>query len=758
MSMLTVDERTEIMRRSAGELADEGDLLRQVADLVLSNDFEVNPGYFQTMPGGKELYEDMDFSAARLSRSPITLNLSQEGFMINIHEWFQDILNDYTDNLYIRIHQDDEITEMGIDIETYCDCSLKDVGLYRYADDDSFEILLVSVNINGGPVSTFEPKKEMPVWFVEAVKNNRIIKNAYNAAFERVCLSRCILGKGKFLDPSSWRCTMIRSAVCGLPLSLDQCGEVLGIEDKKMKEGKALIRFFCLPCKPTKTNGMKSRNYPEDNKDKWEEFKKYNKRDVEAEQEIFCRLSSFVITDKEQLLYSIDQNINDRGVRIDRKLAMNAYQIYSDYKTELAKTAAGITGLDNPNSVSQLKEWLKEATGKTVESLNKKSLPDILSSCEDERVKKILSIRTEMGKTSVEKYNAMLSCVCSDGRVHGLLQFYGATRTGRWAGRLVQVQNLPQNHMTDLEHARAIVRGGDCDSLSLEYDNPMQVLSELIRTAFIASKGKTFHVCDFSAIEARVIAWVAGEKWALDVFRTTGKIYEGAAARMYHCDPSEITKTDPRRQKGKIATLALGYQGGVGALEKMGGAKMGLSEDEMKDIVNTWREANPGIVRLWSHVERAAKHAIENKEQRGATFTIERGISFYMKSGCLMVLLPSGRSLCYPRAGLSTDGRITYEGQNQVSGKWETIETYGGKMTENIIQAIARDCLAEIMIRVEKEMGYPIVFHIHDEIIVDADKGQTLEAIQKAFSTPISWAEQLPIKGDGYSTFFYLKD
>lgn len=551
---------------------------------------------------------------------------------------------------------------------------------------------------------------------------------------------------------------MVRCAMLGLPLSLAQAGKVLNLEDQKMSEGKALIKYFSCPCKPTKVNGGRTRNLPEHAPDKWDTFKLYCIKDVEVEQGIRRKTLGFKIPASEHELYVIDQRINDRGVLLDMDFVHHAVHMDNVYKGRLAVEAAELSGLENPNSVAQLKSWLGEQTGSTVKALGKKDIPDMLKATDDDTVRRVLEIRTEMGKTSTKKYEAMTTAACADGRVRGLLQFYGANRTGRWSGRLVQVQNLPQNHLPDLDYARQLVKEGDLDMVEMMYGNVPDTLSQLIRTAFVAKEGHIFMVCDFSAIEARVIAWLAGEQWRLEVFRTHGKIYEASASMMFHVPVEEITKTDPRRQKGKIAELALGYQGGVGAMKTMGGERIGLSESEMADIVNHWRKANPAIVSLWSDVERAAAAAIETG---GPSET--HGLYFFKRMGLLMIKLPSGRCLCYPKLAIGANrfgGKsITYEGLNQTTKQWGTQETYGGKLVENIVQGIARDCLAETMARLEKK-GYPIVFHVHDEVIIEArnDGSQSLETVEDVFRTPIPWAPELPLKGAGYTTPYYLKD
>ena len=649
---------------------------------------------------------------------------------------------------------------LSIDIETYSSNDISSCGVYKYAEAEDFTILLFAYSCDYGPVEVIDlaSGEKLPEHIYKALSDPKILKTAFNATFERICLSKYF---GLYLTSDQWECTMVRSAMLGLPLSLAAVGKVLNLEDQKMDEGKALIRYFSVPCKPTKTNGMRTRNLPEHAPEKWDVFKKYCKRDVEVENAIRQKTAAFKILPAEKELYDVDQRINDRGAMLDMEMVNNAIRMSQVYNGRLTAEAAELTGLDNPNSVAQLKSWLEQETGNEIKSLNKKDMPDIIKSTDAEHVQRLLSIRQELGKTSVKKYEAMSKAVCEDDRVRGLLQFYGASRTGRWAGRLVQVQNLPQNHIEDLDLARSLVKRGDLDMLELCYGNVPDTLSQLIRTAIIAKPGHTFIVSDFSAIEARVIAWLAGEAWRLEVFRTHGKIYEASASQMFHVPVESITKTDPRRQKGKIAELALGYQGGVSAMKTMGGEKMGLSEDEMKEIVNHWRNANPAIVGLWGDVQAAAMQAISGRDA-----SIRKGVKFRSELGAMTIELPSGRKLFYPRARIELRekfGRksktIIYEGQNQTTKKWEEQETYGGKLVENIVQGIARDCLAVTMIRLEK-MGYPIVFHVHDEVILEVpdDGTKTLAEVCEVFKKPIVWAEGLPLKGDGYVTNYYKKD
>lgn len=646
--------------------------------------------------------------------------------------------------------------ELGIDIETYSSNDLPDCGVYKYVEAEDFTILLFAYSWDGSPAVCVDlaSGEELPAEVYDALTDASIVKTAFNASFERICIQRHF---GLRLDVRQWKCTMVRAARMGLPLSLGQCAEVLHIEEGKMTEGRALIRLFSQPSRTGK------RVMPSEKPDKWEIFKLYNARDVDVEQAVLAKVRRLEPAEFDERLYIADQNINDRGVLIDQTLVRNAERFDETYKAELLEEAKALTGLENPNSPTQLKEWILKVTGLKVDTLNKKSIEDIESLLSHfVKPKQMLALRKELGKTSNKKYSAMLSCVCSDGRIHGLLQFCGAARTGRWAGRLVQVQNLPQNHLASLDDARRLVRDGDYEEFAMSYASVSSTLSELIRTAFIASPGHIFHVCDFSAIEARVISWYAGEKWVLDVFRTHGKIYEATASQMYHVPIEEITKMDPRRQKGKIAQLALGFGGGISALEAMGGKRIGLSEDEMREIVKMWRRSNPNIVRFWGTIERCAIRAIREKSEK--PILANRGLEFSYKWGMLLITLPSGRTICYPRArvGVETDWRgehdiIEYEGVNQTTKKWGMIRTYGGKLVENIVQATARDILGEVILKAE-DRGFPIVFHIHDEIIVDAVPGQTLEQVEAIFSEEIPWCKDLPLKGAGYSTPYYLKD
>lgn len=648
--------------------------------------------------------------------------------------------------------------ELGIDIETYSSRSLSDCGVYKYVEAPDFTILLFAYCIDNGPVMCvdIEQGEVLPAEIIDALSDHNVIKTAWNAAFERICISR-YLGLSQPLDPAQWKCTMVRSARLGLPLSLGQCADVLNIEEGKMVEGKTLIRFFSVPS----TKGV--RHLPSDAPERWEVFKEYCKRDVEVEQALLAKLRRLEPAKFDEELYVIDQTINDRGALIDRVLVDNAARFDAEYKAKLLAEMKELTGMENPNSATQIKQYLKSVTGMAFASIGKKNLDEIEGALTSwPKASRVMTLRRELAKTSNKKYEAMQSCVCDDGRIHGLLQFYGAARTGRWAGRLVQVQNLPQNHLEDIDFARSLVKAGDLDDFELNYSNPTQVLSELIRTSFVAAPGHILHVCDFSAIEARVIAWIAGENWVLDVFREGGDIYCATASRMFGVTVEKHGPNASLRQKGKIAVLALGYGGGVSALEAMGGSRMGLSEREEREIVSQWRDANPEIVKLWRVVEQAAIKAIKT----GSAVTLRRNMRVDYRWGMLLITLPSGRTICYPRARVSieyNDGWrgdhevIEYEGLNQTTKKWEVQRTYGGKLVENIVQATARDILGAVMLRAS-EADLHIVFHVHDEIITETPIHRPLSEVEALFSKPIKWCEDLPLKGAGYSTPYYLKD
>ena len=647
---------------------------------------------------------------------------------------------------------------LHIDIETYSGESLADCGVHRYAEHPEFQILLFAYAFDEAPVTVVDLAQgaTLPAPVLRALTDPKVVKVAHNATFERTCIGRML---GKELDPLQWECTMAQCARCGLPLSLGEAAKALGLEVQKMTEGKKLIKQFCLPHEATLLGGSE-RVLPTDDLKGWQTFKDYCRMDVEVERELDKALAWLEPTQDEKALYALDQRINDRGVLVDMQLVDNAVRMDTIYKARLNVEAQQITGLSNPNSATQLREWLGGRTGLQLDTLRKADLPDIKGSTEDEDVHRVLQIRAEMAKTSNKKYEAMQKTVCRDSRVRGLLQYHG-TRTGRWAGRLVQMQNLPQNHISDLGLARELLRDGDMDAMSLCYGNVPDTLSQLIRTAFVAPDGETFAVCDFSAIEARVLAWLAGEEWVLEVFRGHGKIYEATAAQMYGCSVEEISKTDPRRQKGKIAVLALGYQGGTGALAAMGGERMGLSAEDMAGIVRDWRKANPHIVKCWTNIETAA--------QRCVTTGIDQkvyGLIFHCRpeDGTMTIQLPSGRLLCYRSMTTGTNrfgnGSLKYRGVNSTTNQWGWIETYGGKLTENIVQAIARDCLAHTLLALDRN-GYPTVFHVHDEVVCEVPKQEGPEAlkrIQKIFADVPDWAEGLPLKGAGYVTDYYLKD
>ncbi len=648
---------------------------------------------------------------------------------------------------------------LGIDIETYSPIDLLKSGVYPYAEGRDFEILLFAYAFDDEPVQMVDLAQGelIPTEVRDALENPQILKTAWNAQFERVCMKN----KGLQVFINEWECTMVKAAMLGLPLSLDAASKAVGLSEEKMASGKALINYFSKPCKPTRTNGERTRNLPHHDPDKWELFKKYCKQDVEVERAIRNKIAFFQIPEQEKELYVLDQSINDRGVRLDVEMVENAIRIDNHHREKLIDEAVKLTGLDNPNSVAQLRDWVEKETDEEVDGLRKGDIPDLIKSIESDKVKRVLELRQELSKTSVKKYTSMINAARENGRVGGLLQFYGANRTGRWAGRLVQVQNLPQNHLPDLDTAREMVKAGDGEMLEMMYGSVPDTLSQLIRTAFIGGEDKTFVVADFSAIEARVIAWLAGEKWRLDVFNSHGKIYEASAAQMFKVPIEEVTKGSPLRQKGKVAELALGYQGGANALIAMGALKMGLTEDDLKPLVDAWRGANKAIVQLWDIVNKAAIHTIE---ERSLCTVINRNIAFSYKNNIFSIELPSGRKLSYlrPQIGENRFGSksIIYEGMDQTTKKWCKQETYGGKLVENIVQAIARDCLAEAMLEVDRAM-IPIVMHIHDEIVVEAlkcDSEDVLERLCTIMGKSPAWAPELPLRGDGYITDYYKKD
>ena len=643
-----------------------------------------------------------------------------------------------------------QILEM--DIESFSDVDLIKCGVYAYADSPAFEILLFAWSFDGGETQIIDlaQGEKLPAEVEEAIFDVSVTKTAYNANFERTCLSKHF---GRYIPPESWHCSAVQAAMLALPRSLEDVGRVLGLDEQKMKEGKELIKYFCVPCKPTKANGGRTRNLPCHAPEKWELFKTYCKRDVDVEKSIRRKLHNFPIPESEMELYRLDQRINDRGVLVDMGLVEQAIACERLHKEVVTKRAYELTGLENPNSVAQLKGWLGDM-GMEAESLSKKAVAEMIAETDGE-VEELLRLRLLMAKTSVKKYEAMERSVCSDGRVHGLLQFYGANRTGRFAGRLVQIQNLPQNHIPDLELARELVKQGRFEDIELLFDSTPNVLSELIRTAFIPKPGCRFVVADFSAIEARVMGWLSGEEWVLDVFRGDGKLYEMTASRMFGIPMAEIGKGSPERAKGKVASLACQYGGSTGALVSMGALDMGLTEDELPLLVAAWRKANPHMVQFWWDVDAAAIKAVTEKQR-----TKVGRIIFEYKSGILFITLPSGRKLSYvkPRMAVNRFGRdgLTYEGISE-NKKWSRIETYGPKLVENIVQGTARDLLAEAMLRVEKK-GYPIVMHCHDEIIAEVPEGiGSVDEMCEVMAVQPEWAEGLPLRADGYQCNFYQK-
>lgn len=643
--------------------------------------------------------------------------------------------------------------QLAIDIETYSDVDLINCGVYKYTDSDNFEILLLAYAVDDGETKIVDLAcgEKLPEEIMEMILDDSVIKTAFNANFERTCISKHL---GIKLRPEAWRCTAVQAAMLALPLSLEGVGVVLGLDKQKMSEGKELIRYFCSPCKPTKSNGGRTRNLPEDAPEKWELFKSYCIRDVDVEKQIRKKLWKYPIPEMEQQLYCLDQRINDRGIMVDRNLVNHAIACDLLYKDTATKRAYKLSELENPNSVSQLKGWLTEK-GIEVDSLAKATVEELVDKTEGD-VQEMLKLRLAMSKTSVKKYEAIDRSVCRENRVHGLLQFFGANRTGRWAGRLVQIHNLPQNHITDLELARGLVSDGRYDDVEMLYESTPNVLSELIRTAFVAKPGCRFIISDFSAIEARVLAWLAGERWRIEVFQTHGKIYEASASAMFHVPIEEITKTSPLRQKGKISELALGYGGSVGAMTAMGALKMGLSEEELPSLVTTWRNANPHITQFWWAVDEAAVKAVRDKKPS----RVGR-VAFEYTSGILFVTLPSGRKLSYvkPKMGVNKFGRegITYEGIGE-SKKWMRLETYGPKLVENIVQATSRDILAEAMLRLEKA-GFDIVCHVHDEVVLEVPNGiSSVEEINEIMAVNPEWTDGLPLSAAGFESPFYKKD
>lgn len=654
---------------------------------------------------------------------------------------------------------------LSIDIETYSSIDIKKAGMYKYALSDDFQILLFAYSVDFGEVKIIDLAKGeiLPEVIISALNDKNIIKHAYNAPFEWWCLNQA----GYKTSIEQWRDTMFHGLYCGYTAGLGATGTAIGLPQDKKKDttGKALIKLFCVPCKPTKKNGGRLRNLPHHEPEKWELFKNYCIQDVVTETEIYKRLSNFPVPQEEQDLWVLDQKINAYGVKIDTELVRGALNINDIITAELTEEAVQVTGLDNPNSAAQLGKWLKEKTGQDIENLQKGTVSELIESLEDKEAVRVLEIRQELAKTSIKKYVAMEEAICPDGRVRGLLQFYGANRTGRWAGRLVQVQNLPRNYLETLDYAREIVKSQDADFLKLVYGNVSDTLSQLIRTAFIPSEGHKFVVADFSAIEARVIAWLAGEQWRQEVFATHGKIYEASASQMFGVPIELIKKGNPEyalRQKGKVAELALGYGGSSGALIAMGALDMGLEEKELPDVVRRWRNANKRITDLWYGIENAVIKLMETGEKQGLKGIIfSREIDLIYGQDFLTIKLPSGRKLYYPKPHLKENrfgsNALHYFGVNQTTKKWEVQETYGGKLVENIVQAISRDCLAVTLKRLENE-GLQTVMHIHDEAVIDADPNVDLDKVCELMGQPIEWAPGLLLKAAGFESSYYMKD
>lgn len=666
---------------------------------------------------------------------------------------------------------------MAVDIETYSSVDLTKAGVRPYTESPDFAVLLIAYKLDDQPTKIIDlaggkgdeiwspllppPEDDLPTGdaeeFLKSLVDPGVIKTAFNAAFERTCLAQHF---GRPMPPEQWRCSMVLAYSMGLPGSLEMVGKALGMDSRKMTEGKQLITYFCKPCKPTAANGYRARNLPGDAPDKWHTFKQYCIRDVDAETEVRQRLSAYPVPDEEQRAWEQDQHINDMGVRIDTDFLKRALALDEQYKAPLVEEARQLTGLENPNSMGQLKEWLA-GRGLKVDSLDKKAVPQLLKKVEDPTVRRVLQLRQELSKTSTAKYEAMERGLCRDGRVHNILQFYGAGRTGRWAGRLVQVQNLPQNKIPDLALARELVAKGEFELLQMAFGAPPFVLSQLIRTAFIPSEGRRFLVADYSAIEARVLAWIAGERWVLEEFRGDGLIYEATASMMFHVPKLEVKKGGPHadlRPKGKVATLACGYQGSKGALINMGALESGIPEDDLPGIVQSWRRANPHIVKFWYDVEAAAVSAIEGKPKM-----LAHGLKFWRDKDYLFIRLPSGRRLAYYKPLLEPDPEhnkmaISYLGTSQQSGAFVRRRTYGGMLTENIVQATARDCLRDAMGALWAE-SYEIVMHVHDEVIIDAPVGTgSLEDVLEIMGRPLRWAPGLPLRAAGFETNFYMKD
>jgi len=653
------------------------------------------------------------------------------------------------------------MTILHCDLETYSSVDLAKSGVHRYTEAPDFEILLFGFAFDDDPVQVVDlaQGEQLPKEVLEAMTNPEIIKTAYNAQFERTCLAKHFQVK---MPAAHWRCSQAHALTLGLPSNLESVAECLRLDHQKMKQGKNLIRFFCQPVKRKNKDQLsittQHRNMPEDYPEKWQDFKDYCAMDVEVERELCRKLEPYPMLEKEQKLWFLDQKINDFGVKMDKKLISNAIECADQHQEKLFQEARELTGMENPNSADQVKQWLLDNHGLEINSLSKDVVEELLKTSTDPTLRRMLELRQEMARTSVKKYEAMERTLCSDGRIRGLLQYYGANRGGRWAGRLVQVHNLPRNYLNDLTLARELLKAGEYESIETLFNNVPDVLAQLIRTAFVPSDGCRFIVCDFSAIEARVIAWLAKEQWRLDVFNSHGKIYEASAAAMFKVPVESIGKGSDLRQRGKVAELACGYQGGKGALVTMGALHMGLKEEELADIITAWRKSNPNIVQLWYDVERAAIKAVKEK----TTVAMQYGLKFTHDNGMLFIQLPSGRSLAYVRPRIDVDERfnkdqLTYEGINNAK-QWARIGTYGGKLVENIIQAIARDCLAESLLELDNA-GYRIAFHVHDEAVLDMPHSQgSLKEVEEIMSQPVPWAPGLPMGAAGFETNFYMKD
>ena len=647
-----------------------------------------------------------------------------------------------------------EMRTLEIDIESFSDVDLSKAGVYRYSESPNFEILLFGYSIDGGGVKVIDLAcgEEIPAEIVSALEDETVEKWAYNEQFERVCISKYLgLPTGEYLSPSSWKCSMVWAAYLGLPQSLESVGAALGLEKQKLTEGKDLIRYFCVPCKPTKANSGRTRNLPEHDREKWGRFKAYNLRDVETEMQIQQRLSKFPVPEKVWEEYCQDQEINDRGIGVDMELVRQAIAMDERSRGELAAVMQELTGLENPNSVQQMKQWLAE-NGLETDSLDKKAVAELLKTA-SEPLRKVLMLRQQLARSSVKKYTAMENAVCKDSRAHGMFRFYGGNRTGRYSGKIIQLQNLPQNHMADLAQARELVRDGNYEALSLLYEDIPDILSQLIRTAFVPQEGRKFIVADFSAIEARVLAWFSGERWRLKVFEDGGDIYCASASQMFHVPVEKHGVNGHLRQKGKIAELALGYGGSVGALKSMGALEMGLDEEELQPLVTAWRDSNPMITQFWWAVDDAVKECIKMRLP-----TQTHGIRFDYQSAMLFITLPSGRRLAYvkPRIGENQFGgeSVTYMGIGSTK-KWERLESYGPKFVENIVQATARDILCYAM---QTLRNCAIVAHVHDEIIIEANRRMSVEAVCEQMGRTPPWAKGLKLRADGYECEFYQKD